>query len=54
MLPSPPPHDIILFELDFKVKLPLLRLLQFLSDLKSTIFYQGQIRGGGGRNPFHT
>jgi hypothetical protein len=27
----------ILFELDFNVKFPLLRLLQFLSDLKSTI-----------------
>ena len=26
-----------LFELDFNVKFPLLRLLQFLSDLKSTI-----------------
>ena len=36
MLP-PPPHNIILFELDFNVKFPLLRLLQFLSDLKSTI-----------------
>ena len=33
----PPPHNIILFEKDFKLKLPLLRLLQFLSDLKSTI-----------------
>ena len=30
-------HNIILFELDFNVKFPLLRLLQFLSDLKSTI-----------------
>ena len=37
MLPPPPPHNIILFELDFIVKFPLLRLLQFLSDLKSTI-----------------
>ena len=36
MLP-PPPHNIILFKLDFDVKFPLLRLLQFLSDLKSTI-----------------
>ena len=36
MLP-PPPHNIILFELDFNVKFPVLRLLQFLSDLKSTI-----------------
>ena len=31
------PHNIILFELDFDVKFPLLRLLLFLSDLKSTI-----------------
>ena len=37
MLP-PPPQKIILFELDFKIKFPLLRLLKFLSDLKSTIF----------------
>ena len=35
--PYLPPHNIILFELDFSVKFPLLRLLQFLSDLKSTI-----------------
>ena len=34
----PPQHNIILFELDFDVKFPLLRLLQFLIDLKSTIF----------------
>ena len=34
---TPPPHNIILFELDFSIKFPLLRLLQFLSDLKSTI-----------------
>ena len=33
----PPPHNIILVELDLNVKFPLLRLLQFLSDLKSTI-----------------
>ena len=33
-----PPHKIILFQLDFNVKFPLLRLLQFLSDFKSTIF----------------
>ena len=32
---TPTPH--ILFELDFDVKLPLLRLLLFISDLKSTI-----------------
>ena len=36
MLPQTP-HNIILFELDFIVKFPLLRLFQFLSDLKSTI-----------------
>ena len=36
MLP-PPQHNIILFELNFDVKFPLLRLLIFLSDLKSTI-----------------
>ena len=36
MLP-PPSHNFILFELDFYVKFPLLRLLQFLSDLKSTV-----------------
>ena len=36
MLP-PTPHNIILFELDFDVKFPLSRLLQFLSNLKSTI-----------------
>ena len=34
----PPQHNIIMFELDSDVKFPLLRLLQFLSDLKSTIF----------------
>ena len=32
-----PKHNINLFELDFIVKFPLSRLLQFLSDLKSTI-----------------
>ena len=32
-----PPHNFILFELDFDLKFPLLRLLLFLSDLKSTI-----------------
>ena len=31
------PHNFILFKLDFDVKLPLFRLLLFLSDLKSTI-----------------
>ena len=29
---SPPPHNIILFEIDLNVKFPLLRLLQFLSN----------------------
>ena len=33
----PTPHNIILFELEFDVKFPLLRFLLFLSDLKSTI-----------------
>jgi hypothetical protein len=36
MLPTPQ-HRFVLFELDFDVKFPLLRLLIFLSDLKSTI-----------------
>ena len=36
MLPPTQPN-IILFDLDFDVKFPLLRLLQFLSDSKSTI-----------------
>ena len=31
----PPTHNFNLFELDFNVKFPLLRLLHFLSDLKS-------------------
>ena len=35
-----PPHNFILFELDFDIKFPLLRLLLFLSDLKSTILRQ--------------
>ena len=35
MLP-PTPTTLFLFELDFDVKFPLLRLLLFLSDLKST------------------
>ena len=36
---APHPHTtlIILFELDFNVKFLLLRLLEFLNDLKSTI-----------------
>ena len=33
----PPPQTIFLFELNFSVKFPLLRILLFLSDLKSTI-----------------
>ena len=32
-----PPHNIILFEIDFNVKFPSLRLFQFLSDLNNTI-----------------
>ena len=39
MLPLPQ-HNFILFELDFDVKFPLLRLLLFLIDLKSTIVDQ--------------
>ena len=41
MLPHIPPQKKkkILFELDFNVKFPLLRLLQFLSDLKSIILF---------------
>ena len=35
-----PPPNIILFELDFDVKFP---LLQFLSDLKSTIVGDGEV-----------
>ena len=31
------PHNFTLFELDFDVKFPLLRLLLFLNDLKNTI-----------------
>ena len=38
MLP-PTLHNITLFKLDFNVKFPLLRLLRFLSDLKSTIMF---------------
>ena len=39
MLPPPPKKqtNFILFELDFDVKFPLLRLSLFLSDLKGTI-----------------
>ena len=36
MLPHTP-QNIILFELDFNVKFPLLHILQFLSNLKSII-----------------
>ena len=35
-----PNPNFILFELDFDVKFPLLRLLLFLSDFKSTILGQ--------------
>ena len=35
---TPRPNNLILFEFDFDVKFPLLRLLLFLSELKSTIF----------------
>ena len=35
----PPQHNIILFELDLKVKFSLLHLLYFLTDLKNTIFF---------------
>ena len=37
-----PPHNFILFELDFDVKFPLLHLLLFLSVLKSTIFIKNR------------
>ena len=42
MLP-PPPNNFILFQLDFDVKFPLLRLLLFLSDLKSTITFKDEV-----------
>ena len=35
--PHSPSYNFILFEIDFDVKFPLLCLLLFLSDLKSTI-----------------
>ena len=38
MLP-PTPHNIILLEVYFRVKFPLLRLLHFLSDFNSTILF---------------
>ena len=37
MLPPIPSYNIILFQLDFNVKFSMLRLLQLLSDLRSTI-----------------
>ena len=37
MLPPNPRDNIILFQLDCNIKFPLLYLLQFLRDLKSTI-----------------
>ena len=36
----PPPHNFILFQLDFDVNFPLLRLLLYLIDLKSNITRQ--------------
>ena len=37
-----PTQDFLIFKFDFNVKFPLLRLLQFLSDLKSPIFKNHQ------------
>ena len=45
-----PPQNIILFKLDFNVKFPLLRLKQFLSDLKSTIFRHSEVYNKGDEN----
>ena len=42
--PPPPPPKFFLFELDFDVKFPLLHLLLFLSDLKSTIVCQKSLK----------
>ena len=39
----PPPHNIILFELDFDVKFALLHLLQFLSELNN-IFHIKELK----------
>ena len=36
-VPTPHSHNIILFELDFNIKFSLIRLSQFLSDLKNFI-----------------
>ena len=44
-----PPPNFILFQVDFDVKFPLLRLLLFLIDLKSTIFLLQNTL-----NPFYT
>ena len=49
MLPPPPPN-FTLFQLDFDVKFPLLRLLLFLIDLKSTIFCLINSRKRDGKN----
>ena len=38
-----PPHNIILFKFNFNAKFPLLRHLQFLSDLKSITVYKKYI-----------
>ena len=37
---SPPPPNSVLFQLDFDLKFPLLHLLLFLIDLKSTIILE--------------
>ena len=40
-----PPHNIVLLQFDFNIKFPLLRLLQYLSDLKSTnLFMNSKIQ----------
>ena len=54
----PPPHNFILFELDFNMKFVLLRLLHFLSDLKSTILCialaQTKVDHQAGQKKFYT
>ena len=44
------PYNIILFELDFDVEFPLFRLIQILSDLKSTILTLDLISHPASRN----
>ena len=39
----PPPHNFILFELDFDVKFPLSRLLLFLSDFNQFLYSLNKI-----------